>query len=445
VVRAQNINQAGWQLPRNSCFAHKIFVEASTKTGHLLSHVLSLLMDSDKIVISGIGCALLDLIYNGTSFDSPNFRKYISRKDGDGGLSPGKLVFAEELEHFSGESYAQILRTVVRNRQADTLNVGGPSLVSLILAAQLLNTSEFAVKFYGIAGDDANGGEICKKLRQTPLDISNYNVSNNRPTPTTDVFSDPNYDHGHGERTFVNNIGAAWDYLPKHIPDDFFEADITCFGGTALVPAIHDHLTGLLSHARKHNCITVVNTVFDFRNQKKNPDLPWPLVDRIEDYSLIDVLIMDREEALKISGQDALDAAVAFFMSTTLSSFIITNGADHLWAGSNGGLFQKAEATKFPISNRIAQELKSHPGHRGDTTGCGDNFAGGIISSVAMQLKNRKKGQLNFTEAISWGVSAGGNCCFTVGGTYLEAAPFELRNKIQEIREDFIRQIGGQK
>jgi sugar/nucleoside kinase (ribokinase family) len=108
-------------------------------------------------------------------------------------------------------------------------------------------------------------------------------------------------------------------------------------------------------------------------------------------------------------------------------------------------LFQKAEATKFPISNRIAQELKSHPGHVGDTTGCGDNFAGGIISSLAMQLKNRKKGQLNFTEAISWGVSAGGNCCFTVGGTYLEAAPFELRNKIQEIREDFIRQIGGQK
>jgi hypothetical protein len=41
-------------------------------------------------------------------------------------------------------------------------------------------------------------------------------------------------------------------------------------------------------------------------------------------------------------------------------------------------------------------------------------------------------------------VSAGGNCCFTVGGTYLEASPFELKNKIQAIQEDFIRQIEGQ-
>jgi sugar/nucleoside kinase (ribokinase family) len=188
----------------------------------------------------------------------------------------------------------------------------------------------------------------------------------------------------------------------------------------------------------------VVNTVFDFRNQKKNPDLPWPLVNRIEDYRLIDVLIMDREEALKISGKDTLDEAVAFFASTSLSCFIITNGADDLWAGSNGGVFQKSEATKFPTSQRIGQELKSNPGKKGDTTGCGDNFAGGVISSLAMQLKHRKKGNLDLSEAISWGVSAGGNCCFTVGGTYLEASPFELKNKIQAIQEDFIKQIKGQ-
>jgi sugar/nucleoside kinase (ribokinase family) len=397
----------------------------------------------DKIVISGIGCALVDLIYNGMSFDSQEFRKYISKKAGDGGLSPGKLVFTEELEHFSGESYSEILKTIVGERQPDTLNVGGPSLVSLILTAQILNTREFTVKFYGIAGKDAYGSEIFKKVRQTPLDISNYTISKNKSTPTTDVFSDPEYDHGHGERTFVNNIGAAWDYLPQHIPDDFFAADITCFGGTALVPAIHDHLTDLLNRAREHNCVTVVNTVFDFRNHKKNPDLPWPLVDRIEDYSLIDVLMMDREEALKISGEDTLEGAAAFFASTNLSCFIITNGADDLWAGSNGELFQKSEATKYPTSQRIGQELKNNPGKRGDTTGCGDNFAGGVISSIAMQLKHRKKGKLDLSEAISWGVSAGGNCCFTVGGTYLEATPFELKNKIQAIQEDFIRQIEG--
>jgi sugar/nucleoside kinase (ribokinase family) len=398
-------------------------------------------MDSGKITISGVGCALADLIYNGMSFDSAEFRKYRSKQPGDGGLSPGKLVFTEELEHYSGETYQEILRAIVGDRKPDVLNVGGPSLVSLILASQLLDAEEFNVKFYGIAGEDVYATAIFDMLRQTPLDISHYMISKNKSTPTTDVFSDPSYDHGHGERTFVNNIGAAWNYMPEHIPDDFFGAHITCFGGTALVPAIHDNLTSLLNRARKNNCITVVNTVFDFRNQKKRPDLPWPLVDRFEDYSLIDVLIMDKEEALKISGKDSLEEAAAFFAASDLSSFIITNGAQDLLAASNGHLFQQSEITKFPTSYRIGQELKNNPERRGDTTGCGDNFAGGIITSLAMQLKNFKRGNFNLPEAISWGVSAGGNCCFTVGGTYLEVVPNELKNRIKSIQEDFIRQI----
>jgi len=55
-----------------------------------------------------------------------------------------------------------------------------------------------------------------------------------------------------------------------------------------------------------------VNTVFDFRNQKRNPGKPWPLLDSIEDYRLIDVLIMDCEEAMKISGTASIDEAARF-------------------------------------------------------------------------------------------------------------------------------------
>ncbi len=50
---------------------------------------------SNKIIISGAGCAIADLIYNRVSFASPGFQKYISKQNGDGGLSPGKLVFTE--------------------------------------------------------------------------------------------------------------------------------------------------------------------------------------------------------------------------------------------------------------------------------------------------------------------------------------------------------------
>jgi sugar/nucleoside kinase (ribokinase family) len=89
----------------------------------------------------------------------------------------------------------------------------------------------------------------------------------------------------------------------------------------------------------------------------------------------------------------------------------------------------------------IAAEIKLNPALRGDTTGCGDNFVGGIITSLAVQLKNSSKGNFSFTDAISWGVSSGGFCCFTVGGTYLEPFPGEKKQRIQAIQEDYKKQL----
>ena len=63
-------------------------------------------MSKKKIIISGTGCALADYLYTGVKFSSPEFEKYLSKQSGDGGLSPGKLVFTEELEKFSSKSCA---------------------------------------------------------------------------------------------------------------------------------------------------------------------------------------------------------------------------------------------------------------------------------------------------------------------------------------------------
>jgi sugar/nucleoside kinase (ribokinase family) len=402
-------------------------------------------MNTNKITIAGAGCAIADLIYNRVSFSSPEFEKYTSKQTGDGGLSPGKLVFTEELEKFSGRRYREILGDVVGNRPPDAMNVGGPSLVALIHAAQMLDQNDFDVKFFGRTGNDDYANQIFRIVRQTPLDISHYKSSAERATPTTDVFSDPDYDHGHGERTFVNNIGAAWDFTPEQIDDEFFDADIQCYGGTALVPNMHDGMSRLLKRSKQKDCITVVNTVFDFRNQKNNPGKPWPLLDSIEDYQLIDVLIMDCEEALKISGTKTIDEAASYFSNTKVSSFIITNGANDLLTWSGGALFQKTEILKFPVSRMIGDELRTKPEMRGDTTGCGDNFAGGIITSLAMQLNNITKGNFSLPEAISWGISSGGFCCFTVGGTYLEKFSGEKRMKILAIQDEYLKQLNTQK
>ncbi len=392
--------------------------------------------------ISGTGCALADFLYSGISFDGEDFKKYSSKKRGDGGLSPGKLVFIEELEKFTGDSYQVILKEITGNRPPNAFNVGGPSLVSLIHASQMLDPLHCSVRFFGTTGKDETADKIADIVRKTPLNIDNYLKTSTKATPFTDVFSDPDYGGGHGERTFVNNIGAAWEYYPEYLNRSFFDSHIICFGGTALVPRIHDNLTRLLAKAKNNDSITLVNTVYDFRNEKNDPGRPWPLVDMPGDYGLIDILIMDCEEALKISGQNNIESAVDFLTASKVGSFIITDGPNDIYAMSGGGVFEKTGLIKLPVSEKVKSELMNNPELRGDTTGCGDNFAGGIIFSIATQLKKNKKGHLDLIEALSWGVASGGFACFIIGGTYVEKSQGEKLKLISRMQKEYLKQIG---
>ena len=394
-----------------------------------------------KIIIAGTGCALADYLYTGVRFDSPIFLKYISHQDGDGGLAPGKLVFTEELERFSGIPYSEISIELTGGKIPEAVNIGGPGLVSLINASQLLSGEDFEVLFYGGTGNDETADFIEHLVSKTPLNIDHYHRISEKRTPFTDVLSDPTYDNNHGERTFINNIGAAWDYTPDLLPEDFFEADIVCFGGTALVPMIHDNLTGLLTHAKEKGCLTVVNTVFDFRNEKRNPGQPWPLVENPENYQLIDLLIMDCEESLKISGQKSIEKAAQYFVDLDITTLVITNGSKEFYVFSNGKLFEKEKLQKLPVSQRVSHDFKNNPGSIGDTTGCGDNFAGGIISSLARQLQTKKVGKLNLMEAIAWGVSSGAFACYYVGGTYIEHEEGEKYKIVEIFKYQYIQQI----
>jgi sugar/nucleoside kinase (ribokinase family) len=392
---------------------------------------------NQKIIIAGTGCALADYLYTGVKFNTSQFLKYCSHQTGDGGLAPGRLVFTEELEKFSGTPYAEIFSEITGDRNPDAFNIGGPGLVSLINTAQLLNKEDFEVHFYGGTGDDETAVLIDQLVRKTPLNIDHYLKISEKKTPFTDVLSDITYDNHQGERTFINNIGAAWDYSPDLLGEDFFRADIVCFGGTALVPQIHDNLTALLRQAKQNDCLTVVNTVFDFRNEKKNPGQPWPLVDTPEDFRFINLLIMDCEESLKISGQQSIDEAAGYFISQNIGAFIITNGARQLYACSNGDLFEKTELFKMPVSQKVARDIALNPASKGDTTGCGDNFVGGIVASLAWQLKAKSGGKLKLEEAISWGVASGAFACFYVGGTFLEKEGGEKFKIVQEFENDY--------
>ena len=115
---------------------------------------------------------------------------------------------------------------------------------------------------------------------------------------------------------------------------------LSYFGGTALVPQIHDNLTSLLKKAKSKGCITIVNTVFDFRNEKANPSKKWPLGESDESYRYIDLLIADQEEAFRLSGEHDPQAAIKFFIEKKVSSLMITNGSKNISIYSDGQIFQ---------------------------------------------------------------------------------------------------------
>ncbi len=383
-----------------------------------------------KIKISGTGCALADFVYNNIDFSSAEFKKYRSKKTGDGGLLPGTLVFTEELEKFAGKPYPEIIAEITGNKKPETFNIGGPSLVSLIHPAQILPKDLFEVQFYGISGNDETAEKIRQLLTKTPVDFNNYLPQSRKPTPFTHVLSDPEFDNGHGERTFINNIGAAWDLKPGFLPVSFFESDIVCFGGTALTPNLHDNLHQLLKTAKQHGAVTLVNTVYDFRNEKQNPGNPWPLGETEKSFPNIDILITDNEEALKISGEKTVSAAANFFKSKT-NAFIITRGSQPVLYYSSGKLFGN-ESGELPVSETVTSSIKSGAAKSGDTTGCGDNFTGGVIVSVAEQLK-KKHQKLNLRDAVVSGICAGGFTCFYSGGTWFEKSDGEKKAEIEKL------------
>jgi len=394
---------------------------------------------NQRFTIAGTGCCLVDRIYPDIDFSSEQVQAHISRNKGDGGLYPGRLVFAEQFESFAGEALEKVIGKISAGRSAPKLNVGGPSIVSLIHAAQLLQDRPAEVRFFGTSGDDDPGAYLRQKLEQTPVSLDRLSAGKGA-TPSTIVLSDPNYQDGHGERMFINTIGAAHHFGPPDLDDSFYGADIVAFGGTALVPGLHDNLTELLKRAKSAGAVTVVNTVYDFRSELERPGQRWSLGQSDESYQFIDLLVMDREEALHLSLTTDLSDAADFFSGSGVSSFIITNGTRDTLAWSDGNLFGSHPLRGYPVSAALLGDLKSD--RNGDTTGCGDNFTGGVLASLAWQMMEAQE-KPDLTECVAWGTVSGGYCCFHVGGTLIEMEPGEKVELLRPYYKSYREQTHG--
>jgi sugar/nucleoside kinase (ribokinase family) len=407
----------------------------------LLFFVIHLKGRRKGMVIHGTGCCLVDILYARGNFSTPAFQRALSRQEADGGLTPGRLVFAEDFERFIGKPYETALSEISGAVAPSSRNLGGPAVVSLAHAAQILG-DQADVLFYGVRGSDEPGDFIEAALSR--LAFREYRLkTKNEATARTDVISDSAYDNGHGERTFINLLGAASHFYPQDLDADFFDAHIVSFGGTGIVPPLHDSLTELLKGAREKGAVTVVNLVYDFRSEISTPGKKWKLGIHDDAYPYIDILIADRDEALKTAGCSSVEDAIRWFLSRGTGAALITEGSRSIRLAAGKGVFAPLELQAMPVCEAVNRELAAFPERRGDTTGCGDNFAGGIITGLAEQLAGVPRGTVDLRECAILGTVAGGFACFTMGGTYYETHAGEKREKLEPYIRAYREQLSG--
>ena len=396
-----------------------------------------MIMGKQPIKISGVGCSLLDYIYTNVKFEDVALRSRFSKRAGDGGIMPGNLVFSEDLEKYTGESLDGMLKQIIPEGATPSINIGGPCMVAMIHASQLLYHLPVKFSYFGAIGTDATGKKLASLIGKTSIGVDRYDVFEGA-TPKTVVLSDPDYHNGEGERAFINTIGVAAQYTPDRLDQFFFDADILLFGGTALVPPIHDHLFELLKEGKRQGSVNVVTTVFDFRNENLAPHQRWPMGRSDKGFQYMDLLIMDTEEALRISGEKEVGRAADFFMDMKTRSFIITRGPDDIVIYSDGTFFAPhplAEIPVLPIKDYKTIQMKS------DTTGCGDNFSGGVISSLVTQMISGDRERFDLVEACSWGIASGTYTGLITGGTEFEKQKGEKLEKITRLYKEYKKKI----
>jgi sugar/nucleoside kinase (ribokinase family) len=388
--------------------------------------------------VHGTGCGLADVIHPASDFTSPRLEKYFSKKaggPGGHGLEMGKVVLLEDLAAFSGQTPEAVLADLAGDA---VFSAGGPGLVSMALAAQLLRPSRVAVTYYGLSGDDAAASRIRTLLAQTPIDMSGYRQKAGS-TPVTHVFSDPEAQGGHGDRCFVHDPGVSMD--PDLLGESFHQATFNVYAGTALMPRVHEALPKLLAKSRRRGALTVAGPVFDAYAEKRGR--PWSFGEDAWEY--LDLLVADEDEIRRLSGERGVAEGVDALLERGLNAAVVTRGPGAIYYRSVGGVFGNSRG-EAPACRPLVEKARDREAHSGDTTGAGDNFLGALISAFLFQILSDDffpKGEvhldrelfhmnpLHLRKAIDFAAVAGGLACLQYGGIHLEK---NVGERLRQIR-----------
>jgi len=253
------------------------------------------------------------------------------------------------------------------------LTVAGTAGGTIIDCAKL-GLSTLAV---GAVGDDEKADFVVSVLEKFGADTAGFERIKGVPTSSTILNIRPN-----GERPALHLRGACDYFLPPNKEKlDIFDCKVFHLGGTGLLKKLDGPVSvELLKDAKENGCITTWDLI---GATESTIDIVKPLLPHI-DYFMPSI-----EEASIMCGLDDPNDIAKYYLDNGVTNCVLTMGGE-------GSLFvNKDETIKTPAFDINVV----------DTTGCGDAFDAGMITSLINNFDLEKS--LKFATTTSGLVATG--------------------------------------
>jgi hypothetical protein len=253
------------------------------------------------------------------------------------------------------------------------LTVAGTAGGTIIDCAKL-GLSTLAV---GAVGDDEKADFVISVLEKFGVDTAGFERIQGVPTSSTILNIRPN-----GERPALHLRGACDYFLPPNKEKlDIFDCKVFHLGGTGLLKKLDGSASvELLKDAKENECITTWDLI---GATESTIDIVKPLLPHI-DYFMPSI-----EEASIMCGLDDPKDIAKYYLDNGVTNCVLTMGGE-------GSLFvNKDETIKTPAFDINVV----------DTTGCGDAFDAGMITSLINDFDLEKS--LKFATTTSGLVATG--------------------------------------
>jgi sugar/nucleoside kinase (ribokinase family) len=253
-----------------------------------------------------------------------------------GEINPDLILQGQDLAPAFGQA-----EKLVENA---TLTIGSSSVIFACGAAKL----GLKIAFVGIVGDDVFGHYMLSEMQERGIDTTHCIISKKEPTGFSVIFSQPH------DRSILTHAGSMASLRYEDIDQDLFKhAKHLHLGSFFMLKGLQKDVAKLFSNAKAAGLTTSVDTNYD-------PSETWDSgLHRVLEHT--DVFLPNETEALQITRQNSLEAALARLSDIPTLAVKL---------GSKGGLAKQKDkiVTAPPLNVKVV-----------DTTGAGDTFDAGFL------------------------------------------------------------------